>query len=117
MRKLEVKEIRPGGVGAGVTAETVMVCCGNRQSGSVCTMAATAGTGNAPFSAWTYCCRDWDWQLALEAGWCARWQHPWAGWCDQSASKTCGQERQFPQSRASAINAAMIELEIACLKP
>jgi hypothetical protein len=108
--------MRPGGVGVSVTAEPVMVCCGNCQSGSACTMAAIAGTGNVPLPAWTYCCSDWDWQLALEAGWWLRWQHPWDGWCEDSASRTCGQERQFPKSMASAISPAMIELEIACPK-
>jgi len=73
-----------------------------------CANTGRAGAG-APDSAFTKLFSTCDWQP--EDGCFVLWQHPWAGWCECSAAKSCGQEKQFPQNSATTTSAAMIELE------
>jgi hypothetical protein len=67
---------------------------------------AGAGALEADFTKLFSAC-DWHSEEAV----LVLWQHPWAGWCDCSAARSCGQEKQLPQNSATTTSAAMIELE------
>jgi hypothetical protein len=71
---------------------------------------AIKGNAGALDSAFTKLFSTCDWHPE-DAGLFVLWQHPWAGWCDCNAAKSCGQEKQFPQNSAITTSAAMIELE------
>src|ERR1051326_7160695 len=93
------------GVGLGASRHSTTV---KGRIASALTGRATAGTTGSAFTKFRSTCVPQFFDGCL-----VRWQHPWAGCLDVKESKTCGQEKQFPQNNAATTSAAMIELERA----